>query len=43
MGFGMVMESCFDHAMIHLSAYVMGGGGGGGIVMVGLTCAFISQ
>ena len=28
MGFGMVMESCFDHAMIHLSAYMMGGGGG---------------
>ena len=29
MGFGMVMESCFDHAMIHLSVYMMGGGGGG--------------
>ena len=29
-GCGMVMESCFDHAMIHLSAYMMGGG----VVMV---------
>ena len=29
-GCGMVMESCFDHAMIHLSAYMMGWGGGGG-------------
>ena len=40
------VDLCFDHLMIHLSAYMMvwgGGGGGGGVGMVGLTCAFISQ
>ena len=36
-------DLCFDLSMIHLSAYMMVWGGGGAVVMVGLTCAFISQ
>ena len=36
-------DLCFDPSMIHLSAYMMVLGAGGSIVMVGLTCAFISQ
>ena len=32
-------DLCFGHSVIHLSAYMMGWG----VVMVGLTCAFISQ
>ena len=39
-------DLCFDHSMIHLSAYMMGFfffGGGAVVATVGLTCASISQ
>ena len=37
-------DLCFDHSMIHLSAYMMvWGGGGQKLWWVGFTCAFISQ